>query len=935
MNFFKYTLFFFVLIPVYFYAQELPPIVNYTVKDYSGENQNWKIDQSLENYIYVGNNKGLMEFNGAEWKIYPASNNSIIRSVKVIDGKIFTGCYMDFGYWEKNNFGNLTYTSLVEKLVTPLLNDESFWNIVQFENYVLFQSLKRIYIYSLIDESIKTIEAPSKRAVIFIVDDVVYFQKSNEGIFKIENGKSTLIFEQKVLKDQEIVGAFLVNDKTLFITEKGGFYFFKKGVLSQWDISSNQILKSQNIYSSCMLSDGSFVLGSISNGIYHINSQGDLIQHINKEKGLLDNTVLCVFEDKDKNIWLGLDDGLSIINLDSPYNVYDDIKGTLGTVYTSLIFQNNLYVGTNQGLFYKPFDSNEKLQIVNNTQGQVWCLKVIDNTLFCGHNSGTFEVSNGSALKISDIPGTWDIKKIDANKNILLQGNYDGLSVLEKVGGNWKFRNKIEGFNISSRFIEFVKENELLINHEYDGIFKLKLNAEFTEVESELKFKPFGVESSLVTYKNKVFHSSSQGVYQFLEDKNKFEKDSLLSSLLYKIEDPIKGNLILDTKNNLWGFSDRNIVLIKYDAIYNKPKRIDIPVKNAFRSSSSVSGFANLNYLMNDIYLIGNTNGFTTLNLDRLKTNNYNIFLNSVYKQELNAPKEQLPVIGSNSLEPNQNNLFFAFSVPEFHENIEVAYSYRLKGYNDKWSDWNEQSNVSYENLSHGRYNFEVKARIGNVISDNIAVYSFEIEPPFYLSNLAYVFYSVCFILLFVFINSIYKFYHKKQTQLLVEKNQRQVMRIQLEKDKEIIKLKNEKLQQEIDNKTRELSVSTMSIIKKNEILNTIKNELADIKDDKKVKPVIKIINTNLTNTSDWKMFQEAFNNADRDFLKKIKEIHPNLTPNDLRLCAYLRMNLSSKELARLLSISVKSVEIKRHRLRKKMELVHKTNLVDYILNVC
>jgi len=934
MNLLKRILFITLFIPVIIVAQAIPPIVNYTVKDYLGENQNWKIDQSFENYIYIGNNKGLMEYNGADWKIYPSPNNSIIRSVKVIDKKIFTGCYMDFGFWIKDNYGNLTYTSLVERLSNPLLNDESFWNIVQFEDYVLFQSLKRIYIYNLTDESFKIIEAPSKRAVLFKVGNAIYFQKSNKGIFKIENGEAILVSDEKEVKDHEIVGAFLTNKKPLFLTEKGEFYFFENASLSQWNISSNQILKSENIYSSSMLSDGSFILGTISNGVYHINSQGDLIQHINKEKGLLNNTVLCVFEDKDKNVWLGLDDGLSIINLDSPFNVYNDIKGTLGTVYTSVIFQDNLYVGTNQGLFYKPYNSNKKLQIINNTQGQVWCLKVIDNTLFCGHNSGTFIVTNDSALKISDLPGTWDIKKVKANQNILLQGNYNGLSVLEKVSGKWKFRNKVEGFNISSRFVEFINENELIINHEYDGIFKLKLNTEFTKVENELKFKPFGVESSLVTYNDEILHSSSLGVYQFQKSKNKFERDSLLSALLYKREDPIKGNLIIDNKNNLWGFSDRNIVFLKYDAISNKPKRIDIPVQKAFRSSNSVSGFANLNYLKDEIFLIGNTNGFTTLNLEKVKTRDYKIFINSSYKQELNSSKEQLALNNSNKLKSNQNNLFFTFSVPEFYKNIEVAYAHRLKGYNEKWSSWSEDSNVSYENLPFGTYTFEVKARIGNVISENTAVYSFEIDPPFHLSNLAFVLYSICLLLLFISVHSIYKIYHRKQTQRLVKKNQRHVTQMQLEKDKEIMKLRNDKLRHEIDSKTRELSVSTMSIIKKNEILNTIKNELANIKDDQKVKPVIKIINKNLTNTSDWEMFQEAFNNADRDFLKKVKEIHSNLTPNDLRLCAYLRLNLSSKELARLLSISLKSVEIKRHRLRKKMELPHEANLVDYILNI-
>jgi AraC family chitin signaling transcriptional activator len=97
---------------------------------------------------------------------------------------------------------------------------------------------------------------------------------------------------------------------------------------------------------------------------------------------------------------------------------------------------------------------------------------------------------------------------------------------------------------------------------------------------------------------------------------------------------------------------------------------------------------------------------------------------------------------------------------------------------------------------------------------------------------------------------------------------------------------------------------------------------------------VIKIIDKNLNNTDDWKLFEEAFNNADKDFLKHIKSIHPSLTPNDLRLCAYLRLNLTSKEIAPLLNISYRSVEVKRYRLRKKMGLPHESSLTSYILEL-
>jgi DNA-binding CsgD family transcriptional regulator len=176
------------------------------------------------------------------------------------------------------------------------------------------------------------------------------------------------------------------------------------------------------------------------------------------------------------------------------------------------------------------------------------------------------------------------------------------------------------------------------------------------------------------------------------------------------------------------------------------------------------------------------------------------------------------------------------------------------------------------------------------------------------------------------------RYYNRKQERLLADA-QKELELKELESSQKIIRLNNDKLRNDIETKNRELATSTMSIIKKNEFLNTIKIELLEGK-EKNVSKVVHIIDKNLNNTDDWKMFQEAFNNADKKFLDKVKDKHPDLTPNDLRLCAYLRLNLSSKEIAPLLNISPRSVEVKRYRLRKKMSLDHNSNLTNYILEI-
>ena len=145
------------------------------------------------------------------------------------------------------------------------------------------------------------------------------------------------------------------------------------------------------------------------------------------------------------------------------------------------------------------------------------------------------------------------------------------------------------------------------------------------------------------------------------------------------------------------------------------------------------------------------------------------------------------------------------------------------------------------------------------------------------------------------------------------------------------MKLQNDKLQTEVESKNRELAATTMNIVRKNELLLSIKEALTG---SDNTKTVLHIIENNINSEGDWEHFQEVFNQTDRDFLIRLKGLHPDLTPNDIKLCIYLRLNLSSKEIAPLLNISTQSIEIKRYRLRKKLFLTRNQNLTDYLLNL-
>ena len=915
-------------------SQERPPIEVYTPKTYDAENQNWAISQSDDKFIYIANSKGLLEFNGAEWNLYPDPNESIMRSVNVIDNLIYTGSYREFGYWQKNEFGTLYYTSLSQKLKIQFLEDEEIWTIINIDDYLLFQSLKRIYIYSKLDASYTIVNSNTTIYKMLKIEDSIYFQKDSDGIYKIENGAPKLISNHPILREEKLVNIFKQSNHLLIETENEGFYILKNGTLSKWNVSINNEIAKYSVYRSIRLQDNSFVLGTRSSGILHVVPKGNDNYEINSIEGLSNNTVLSIFEDRENNIWLGLQNGINCVNIKSPFSIYNDDDDKIGEVYASIIFRNNLYLGTNRGLFFRPFGSKDEFSLIEGTQGQVWSLIEIDNTLFCAHDFGTFIINQNSAEKIKDTSGTWNIVSIQGEEDMLLEGNYNGLDIIEKQNNTWVFKNKIEGFEISSRFFEEYSENELLVSHEHRGVFDVTLNSDYTKAIKVVRDSIIGSgpKSSIIKYNDDIVYARSEGVFKYNLMDNRFFKDTLLSVLI-KRDEYISGKLNHNKKTNvLWAFSKKNLNYISTNNLSATPKLNRVSFSESFPRVST--GNENIYHLNNQKYLIGISTGYLILDLDKIVNKTYEVRINSITKSDLKNSSQTIDKSSKLAFENTFNNVELSYSVAEYDKYLDTEYQYQLEGMYPQWSKWSSTPKALFKNLPFGNYTFNVKARVGNIITNNVASYSFEIQRPLHLSNTMIVLYAFVVILLSMILHNVYKRYYKTQREKLIQKTVKELELKELENKQQLMFFNNEKLRQDIDNKNRELGISTMSLIKKNEFLNNIKNELKNLNDNKDLKHIVKIIDRHINNTDDWHVFEEAFNNADKDFLKKIKEEHPALTSNDLRLCAYLRLNLSSKEIAPLLNISPRSVEVKRYRLRKKIGLQHESSLTDYILQI-
>jgi DNA-binding CsgD family transcriptional regulator len=891
--------------------------------------------QDSNQFLYFANNDGLLEFNGSSWKLYPSPNETIIRSVKAVGDRVYTGSYMEFGYWDRKKNGLLQYHSISKSIKSKLLDDEQFWNILNYEDRIVFQSLDRIYTYNSITGAFNIIAPKAPIIKAFSTVNAIYYQVSNTGLYEIEGGQSKLVSSHDIFKRNHIVNVFLKGERLLVATQTKGFYELEDGNLSKFSTEIDSDLEDGSVYSCEIISNEGYVLGTVSNGIYVLTKDGKKKYHITQRNGLSNNTALSLYEDVDKNVWVGLDNGINCINMQSPIQSFVDNSGELGTVYTSKLFKGNLYLGTNQGLFFKKYNTNEAFKFIKGTKGQVWSIFEHDETLFCGHDQGTFVINNGIAKNIFSNSGTWKFTKVPRNNSLLLQGNYYGISVLEKRNNEWYLRNKLKGFDYSSKYFEITNDFEIYVSHEYKGVFRIVTDKSLL---SKVKYTAYkdpikGKNASLVKFNNSIYYAFKGGVYRLNEKSKLFEKDRLFSTVFEK-DEYSSGKMIVDDSNKIWLFSRNYINYYTASKFSKQLKKNSIPIPVSL--TNSMLGYENITQLSAFTYLFGTTDGYYSMNINDLVFKKYKVLIAAITTNELDKDSRTNDIDKSGSFHHNENNVSIFYTVPEYNKYINVEYKYILEGFQNQWSDWNTKGVVSFKNLPSGNYIFKVKAKYANSNLDSSATYSFTILKPWYLTNIALFIYFILAIISIRFAHRYYNRYFERQKEKLIEENNLLLEIKELENNQQVMRLKNEQLSENFDAINKELAASTMNLISKNELLEFIKADLKKTASDenKSIKSVITTINRNITGKDSWSVFKEAFENTDKDFFKKIKELHPSLTSNDLRLCAYLRLNLSSKEIAPLLNISVRSVEIKRYRLRKKMDLSHDQGLAEYILAV-
>ncbi len=908
-------------------AQEVPRIRNFSPTDYAAQNQNWALAQHpTAGWLYAANNGGLLEFDGARWQQHGLPEGQTVRAVAVgPDGAVYCGGFAEFGFWKNDASGRLTYTSLSSQVGDQQLGKEEIWNIVVTPSGVLFQSFSSIYKFDF--QKVVTLRPPSSIMFAREVEGRTLLPVIGRGLYELLPNDSFRILPGSEILSSEIVQFLVPNGKggVWAGTTNHGIFELQDGQCRPWANPLNADFRRYQLNKAVALRGGGWAIGTILNGAYILDSTGQLRYLLHRENGLQNNTVLALAEDRDGNLWLGLDRGLDFVALHSPLTFFTDQTGKIGTTYAAAQHEGRLYLGTNQGVFRSAFlpakarsakaghyFGLQTFQLVEGTQGQVWDLQILDNQLFCGHNAGTFVIQNGIAQKISDVTGGWCAVPVPGRADLLLQSTYTGLVVFSKnATGCWQMGWRVAGFSESLKKIVWDAKGNLWGSHAQKGLYRLRLSSDLWQVTEQRVFgRPDGLPTDYhldLTAENGDVVVNAPPVAHRINtegDEVKFEPYATLISARKWMGGADGLQFALDS-NGLWMLRGRRI--------YSVPLTL-------------VPNFERVVPFADSTYLFCLENGYARL--DSLQVFDADAPINPEHLVVLRSIESAdgqffIPENGL-SFPHRQNSLRFRFAFPSF-ENL-PRFSWRLDGFSTQWSAWQTSPEREFTSLPPGRYTFRVRAAGGG----GEAAVTFRIAPPWYASGWAVAAYALLAAAALWGIEIINRRRLMRQLERLEAENARELARQRAEAERE-------KLVLEVENQNRELSNAAFNLIRKNEAMLGLKDELLATKFGPNTEPrvlqkIVRHIDQHIESDHDWALFEESFNRVHDDFFKRLMHQFPELTPGDLRLAAYLKMNLSSKEIAPLLNISVRGVENKRYRLRKKLGLAEEANLAEFIL---
>ncbi|MBF4463985.1 histidine kinase [Flavobacterium sp. LC2016-12] len=905
---------FFFFIASQIQAQELLPFVeNYNKSNYQGDNQIWNVVQGKDNAMYFANNHYLLRYDGVKWEKYSLPNKTIIRSILIEGDRIYSGSYKEFGYWYRKE-GKMQYISITKNLrLFDEKDNEEIWKIFRFNGSLYFQSFNDVFIYN--GKHIQKIKFPFLISYCFVVDQNLYVASVAKGTFKMNGSRIANPKGWNVLKNCVVHAIEKYQNKTYIFTQKKGIFTVEKEGLKPWNNPLNEILKSSTINVGKFTKNNKLIVGTGNRGVFIYDFKSGTYKNIDRKNVLMNNSILSIGFDKENDLWLGLDNGIAHVEINSPISIFYDNSGILGSVYSVATTNKGYLIATNHGVF--EFDSG-KFKMMPNTQGQAWNITEINNKYIIGHNDGTFSYANGSLSKINNISGGWNLSKSSIN-NTYFQSTYSGVIAYDDLS-DLSHRKVIKDLSKPIKYVAQNKKNEIWAADNYRGLYRVVYDDNFKtkkveNITQQSKIKnDFGVK--IFEFRNEILFLINNSWYTYNSITNKLEENELFNQNFKNVSD-----IISIDEDHFMVLQDGILYHIKatgnkflwniIQAKYYKGKLIN----------DNLRIFKHANH-----YLLNLDDGFISLQLKYENKQNSAVKIESFNDENL-VPNDS-KIKYNTELQINVISGIYGASKPNLFYKLDNSKEFVpvLNGL------------IVLNNLSSGGHVVKVYKHDGATY-DNVANFDFSVAKPWYFSFWMILLYLLIIgaVLFFYYKWNKLRYMQKLRLQAEELKHQREILEMELKAENELNMQEYQKhiLELELQTKSSEVAGKSLSIAKQSEMIENIQNILDSEKDFNKLKSEIKkAIKINEVNKHEWEIFETNLNQIHNEFIINLSKKYPILTPKDIKLCVYLKMNLSSKEIAPMMNISFRGVELHRYRLRKKLNLLQDENLSKFLLSV-
>lgn len=892
------------------YVENISPSV------YKGGSQVWSVEVGENGYVYFATGFTLSVWDGVRWSSYNPGSSFYLRSLSYDQKSKRIYCAGDniFGYWSKDKIGDFSFTSLFE--TDNVTNGNVFWRVIPINDNFYLQTHENIYKYTPLDNKITLVVNNRDIGYIHKVGGVLYAQIDNQFYIISQDNLSPIGIE---IEDR-VVNVINSKEHLYFFTENLGVLVLRGSKLEPINNELNSLLKQQRVFSATPNGIDSFIVGTVLDGVYIVDSEGNLLQKFNEINDLNFTTVLSLAVDNYQNIWLGLDGGVATVSNNSFESYYKSIGKKIGNVYAVLVDKNRLYIGTNKGLFF--VENSTEAKLIAGTQGQVWDILKCGNDIIVNHDKGLLRLYPNHTFQVIH-ENSWSINQWYMKPNLYYVSDKTGFAIYEIKDGHLTFRNRLGNYTGYFNRALVDKYGNMWINGMNGQVRRLVIDKEQRTVEKNIIYKIDSKENWISTniIDNEVVFSVGPICYSYNIDKDTIIENQYFSQL-FQLQDGYAHAVV----------QSGNTFLFASDAGMSRIERIDnkfVKVSDIFPSIKGLMipvGFRRFQKDAEGQISFGFSNGVAFYDLlAQQQEHSFKLEISKIeYSQRGNVKYAVLQEL-DNLIEFPKNIVDIKFFFTGFPGTYQIEYSID----NSPWKSFAISNPLIFPYLEEGAHKLKLRGLFYNLSEQTI---EFEIKKAF-TSTIWFL------LLLLITVGSIIYLVRLIVTKRIKTLHIRLIKKQQEALERKQITHENELLALELHERDKKLTSIAMNDININNMLNDIQAEILDIQTQdpiikSKLRLVIRKINSSRRDENSWKVFEKYFNNVYDGFFDKLLELHPSLTNNDLKICAYIKLRLSSKEIAVLMNISPTSVETARHRLRKNLGILADVSLTEYISKI-